>query len=80
MLSASLYELKDLHLNETIVESGSAINSKCGLLRIYLHNFYTDSNNFFVHSINPYSPRSKNEPHAALRHPPFRDPRAVGEI
>lgn len=30
--------------------------------------------------MNPYSPKSRNEPQAELKHPPFLDPRAVGDI
>ncbi len=80
MLSANLQLLAFLHLNETMVESGSAINSKCSFYFINLLIFSTHSNNFLVHYINPYSPKSRKEPQAELKHPPFLDPKAVGEI
>jgi hypothetical protein len=47
---------------------------------INLQSFSTPSISFLVHSRNPSSPKSKNEPQAELKHPPFLDPRAVGEM
>jgi hypothetical protein len=63
-----------------IVECGYAINYSYFVFLIKVHSFSMASNKFFVHSINPAYPKSRSEPHAELRQPPFLDPRAVGEM
>lgn len=43
-------------------------------------SFYTDFSNYLVLSKNPFYPKCKNDPQAELKHPPFLDPNAVGEM
>ncbi len=63
-----------------MVESGSAMSSKSGLDLMKATNFYTYTKILAVIFLKPSTPKSRRLPHAALRHPPFLVPMAVGDM